>query len=166
MERRTIAVIAAAALLSAEVVEAVDTSDLRSVAAYAPHNHIDMPEGTSITVTNNLFASGGQAERVDYYVQIAPAYATDPRGNQEVIGYHVYGLPDFGTQQMYVRYETLDALVSSLSSALGLGQLQLEATRQSILSGQRTEIGGHSGRLYWPERLMRDLGLKFGMLET
>jgi hypothetical protein len=166
MQRRKIAVIAAAALLGAELVEAADTFDLRSVAADAPHNHIEMPEGTSITVTNSLFASGGQAARVDYYVQLAPAYATDPEGNQVVVGYHVYGLPDFGTQQMYVRYETLDALVSSLSSALGLGPPQLEATRQSLLSGQRTEIGGHGGRLYWPERLMRDLGLKFGMLET
>lgn len=64
------------------------------------------------------------------------------------------------------RYETLDALLSSMESVLGLGAAQLEATRRSLVQGGRTEIGGHGARLSWPESFMRDLGLKFGLLET
>jgi len=166
MNKKKIAGIAAVALLGGELLEAVDKFDLRSVAADAPHNHIEMPEETTINVTNNLFASGGQAARVDYYLQLVPAYGTDDRGNRTVVGYNVYGFPDSGTQQMSGRYETLDALLSSMGSVLGLGQAQLEATRRSLMRGERTEIGGHGARLYLPEKVMRDLGLKFGLLET
>ncbi len=166
MDKKKIAGIAVVALLGGELLEAVDKFDLRSVAADAPHNHVEMPEGTGINVTNNLFASGGQAARVDYYLQVAPAYGTDDHGNRIVVGYDAYGFPDSGTQQMYGRYETLDALLSSLGSALGVGETQLEATRLSLARGGPTEIGGHGARLYFPEGLMRDLGLKFGLLET
>jgi len=166
MDKKKIAGIAVVALLGGELLEAVDKFDLRSVAADAPHNHVEMPEETTINVTNNLFASGGYAARVDYYLQLATAYGTDDHGNRTVVGYDVYGFPDSGTQQMYSRFETVDALLSSLESVLGLGEAQLEATRRSLVQGERTEIGGHGARLYLPERVMRDLGLKFGLLET
>jgi hypothetical protein len=152
MDKKKIAGIAAVALLGGELLEAVDKFDLRSVAADAPHNHVEMPEETTINVTNNLFASGGQAARVDYYLQMAPAFGTDDDGNRTVVGYDAYGFPDSGTQQMYGRFETLDALLSSLESVLGLGEAQLEATRRSLVQEERTEIGGHSARLYLRRR--------------
>ena len=104
--------------------------------------------------------------RVDYYLQLAPAYGTDVHGNRVVVGYDAYGFPDSGSQQMYARYETLDSLLPSLASVLGLGETQLEATRLSLGRGERTEIGGHHARLYWREAVLRDSGLRFGLLET
>lgn len=97
MDKKTIAGIAAVALLGGELVEAIDKLDLRSVAADAPHNHVEMPEGNTINVTNHLFASGGYAGRVDYYLQLAPAYGTDDHGNRTVIGYDAYGSPAIQT---------------------------------------------------------------------
>jgi len=166
MNKGRIAVIAAAGLLGCELIEALDRFDLRNGAADAPHSHIEMPEGTTATTANDLFASGALRDRVDYFLQVAPAYGTDVLGNWTVVGYDAYGFPDSGTQQMYGRYDTLDALMSSLESALGLGEAQLEATRLSLARGERTEIGGHRARLFFPEGLMRDLGLRFGLLET
>src|SRR5437879_6146931 len=122
MNKKGIAGIAVVALFSGELLQAIDTFDSRSIAADAPHNHVETPEGTGINVTNNLFASGGQDARVDYYLQLAPAYGTDDNGNRTVIGYGAYSFPDSGTQQMYARYETLDALLSSMGSVLGLGE--------------------------------------------
>ena len=58
-----IAVIAAAGLLSCELIEALDRFDLRNVAADAPHSHIEMPEGTTAATANNLFASGAVREQ-------------------------------------------------------------------------------------------------------
>ena len=53
-----------------------------------------------------------------------------------------------------------------MESVLGLAEPQIEATRRSLVRGERTEIGGHGARLYLPERVIRELGLKFGLLET
>jgi hypothetical protein len=61
MDNKKIAGIAAAALLGTELAAALEKFDLRSVAADAPHNHVEMPEGNTMNVTHNLFASGGQA---------------------------------------------------------------------------------------------------------
>lgn len=132
----------------------------------APHNHIEMADGSFIDVTSGFTVSGGQSDKDFYYLQLAPVYVTDADGKQELVGYRAYATPDSGTQQMYGHFDTLRSVMSTLKSGLGLMRPQLAATRRSLVMGNRTEIGGHGVRRFFREETLRELGLTFRPLEA
>jgi hypothetical protein len=164
MDKRFVAIAACASLLTCEF--EMDKFDVRHTVTDLRHNHVEMPTGIFVDVRSPFSASGGQSEKERYHLQLAPAYATDKEGNQQLVGYHAYGIPEAGTQRMYAKFDTLDSALCALESEWGRKQPQLDATRRSLLNGKPTEIGGRAWRLLLPAESMRRLGLVFGYPES
>jgi hypothetical protein len=163
MDKRFFALIAGASLLTCEVVHKVEKFDGRQAMADAPHNHVEFPEGPTVNVTAPMSASG-QSGSTFYRLQLAPAYGIDSQGQNALLGYDAFGVPEnFGGQRMGGRFETLESLLAALETKLGLPRPQIEATRLSLLRGGMSEIGGHFSGVtrIFREQYLDNFGLRF-----
>ena len=119
----------------------------------------DLKRELSVSLRTTLTRSAVKSDC--YRLRFRPTLVRSGDGTQNLLKVDATGFSTSRSQkQWHATFHALDDLLAALEKCLGLPAPQLQAIRQSLLSGQETELGGVTGAQYAisEERLI-DLGM-------
>jgi hypothetical protein len=95
-----------------------------------------------------------------YNLQFNPVPTTSEGGEQQLLRVDATGVPISGEKPWRAVFASIDDLLAALGSKLALPSVQLDAIRESLSSGQTTEIGGRvsGSTLLVGEEQLKNLG--------